>query len=55
MIIILHSTLGECEEISDCSYNGQTLRNIKNVSQFDQRTPANEDSELHNSGDCQCF
>ena len=34
---MLHSTLGQCEEISDCSYTGQTFlqkRNINNVSEL---------------------
>ena len=36
---LLHSTLGQCEAIPDCSYIGQTFlekRNINNVSQVDQ-------------------
>ena len=36
---LLHSTLGQCKEISDCSYTGQTFlqkRNINNVSQLDK-------------------
>ena len=35
---LLHSTLGQCEEISDCSYTGQTFlqkRNINNVSELE--------------------
>ena len=38
---MLHSTLGQCEKISDCSYTGQTFlqkRNIYNVNQSDQNT-----------------
>ena len=37
---MLHSTLGQCEEISDCSYTGQTFlqkRNINNVSETDEK------------------
>ena len=43
---LLHSTLGQCEEISDCSYTGQTFlqkRNINNVSQLDQGTTDQEE------------
>ena len=46
---MLHSTLGQCEEISDCSYTGQTFlqkRNINNVSQLDQGTTSEEEAEL---------
>ena len=46
---LLHSTLGQCEEISDCSYTGQTLlqkRNINNVNQLDLNTAAEEESHL---------
>ena len=35
---MLHSTLGQCEEISDCSHTGQTFlqkRNINNVSEVE--------------------
>ena len=46
---MLHSTLGQCEAISDCSYTGQTFlqkRNIKNVSELDQGTSSEEGAEL---------
>ena len=45
---MLHSTLGQCEEIPDCSYTGQTFiekRNIKNVSELDQSTTAQEEAD----------
>ena len=51
---LLHSTLGQCEEISDCSYTGQTFlqkRNINNVSQLDQGTTAQEDLEAGSDQD----
>ena len=46
---LFHSTLGQCEEIPDCSHTGQTFiekRNINNVSQLDQTTTAQEKVNL---------
>ena len=51
---LLHSTLGQCEAIPDCSYTGQTFiekRNIKNVSELDQRTTAQEEADREAGSD----
>ena len=47
---LLHSTLGQCEEISDCFYTGQTFlkkRNINNVNELDD----SEESDLEAGSD----
>ena len=51
---LLHSTLGQCEKISDCSYTGQAFlqkRNINNVNQLEQNTAAGEESHLEAGAD----
>ena len=42
---MLHSTLGQCKKISDCSYTGQTFLQKRNINNVNQNKTAGEDSK----------